>query len=175
MNETKSMKLIRELFEDAIITELNTPYLSRTYDGIPKRGISPRRASGSLIKSLKVEWTKDFESGDPLLIASFDTEFEDLYEVIDQGRRPSLKYPPLKAIENWIKIKPIRFQNITLKSITFLIARSIKEKGFGGINFVIKAEDKVLKDLETLAEDAALDYISNVIDEGLINVISRNN
>lgn len=46
------------------------------------------------------------------------------------GRKPG-KFPPLKAIEEWIKNKGIRAIEATLKisSLAFLIARKIAEEG----------------------------------------------
>jgi isocitrate dehydrogenase len=98
--------------------------------------------------------------------------------MIDQGRKPSFRYPPLQEIEKWIKVKPIRFRNErgqfvkqpSLRSMAFLIARSIKEKGYSGINFLTKAEDEVINKLEELGEQAAQQYFQNLIEEGLIIV-----
>lgn len=168
------MELIRKLFYDAIVSELNTPYQSRGYYGETKRGLSPRRASGNLIKSLVVKWEVDFSSDpnspEPLLVA----EMDDYYYFIDQGRKPSLKYPPLAAIEKWTKQKPLpRFRDkkgrfVDNKTRTYLTARSIKEKGFQGINFLTKAENKVINQLIELGEEAASAFFLKMIEDGLV-------
>jgi len=177
MNE-ETMNKIANLLKEAIITELNTPYPSRAYDGTLKRGVSPRKATGSLVNSLKVEWQRDFEQGDPLLVVSFDTNPSYLAQIIDQGRKPSFRFPPLKDIEKWVRIKPIifrdaqgRFSKGTIKQRTFLVARSIKEKGFAGIQFLTKAENRVIEKLQDLGEQAALEFFEGLLDEGLVNII----
>ena len=172
------MEQIRILMEEAIRKELNTPYQSRAYDGTPKRGRSPRKASGQLERSLRVEWRQDFESGDPLLVVTFDSQPPFLAEIIDQGRKPSFRYPPLKDIEKWVRIKPIifrdqrgRFSKGTIKQRTFLVARSIKEKGFAGIQFLTKAENRVINKLQDLGEKAAAEFFEELLDEGLVNLL----
>lgn len=173
----EQMEQMRKLLYDAIVKQLNTPYRSKAYDGTPKRGVSPRKASGSLLKGLEVEWAVDFEQGDPLLVVSFDTQPDFLAEIIDQGRKPSFSYPPLSAIKKWIRIKPIyfrdergRFKKGTIDQKAFLIARSIKEKGFAGINFLTKAENEVIDKLVELGEEASAEYFENLIDEGLVTL-----
>lgn len=47
--------------------------------------------------------------------------------VLEDGRRPG-KYPPLEVVEQWIDDKPV-LGDIGKKSLAFLIARSISEKG----------------------------------------------
>jgi hypothetical protein len=178
--EPEQMEQMRKLLYNAIVKQLNTPYQSKGYFGEAKKGKSPRKASGSLLRGLSVDWAVDFEQGDPLLVVSFDTEPDFLAQMIDQGRKPSLKYPPLDAIKKWIKIKPIyfrdekgRFKKGTLNSRAFLIARSIKEKGFAGINFLTKAEQQVINELTELGEQAAAEYFENLIDEGLVTLKLR--
>lgn len=169
------MEQMRQLLFDAIQSQLRIPYRSRAYNGAQKRGVSPRIASGDMLRSLRVYWETDFEQGDPLLVVSFDTDPDFLPELIDQGRKPSTKYPPLEAIKKWVRIKPIyfrdqkgRFTRGTINQRAFLIARSIKEKGYRGINFLSKAEDQVINQLTELGEEAAAEYFQNLIEEGLI-------
>lgn len=173
----QQMEQMRKLMYDAIVKQLNTPYPSKAYDGSPKKGVSPRKASGSLLKGLSVDWAVDFEQEDPLLVVSFDTEPDFLAQIIDQGRKPSISYPPLDAIKKWIRVKPIywrdekgRFKKASLESKAFLIARSIKERGFAGINFLTKAENEVINQLTELGELAAAEYFENLIDEGLVTL-----
>jgi len=168
------MALIKNLMYKAIVAELNVPYPAKGYYGEIKRGTSPRKASGNLIKSVDVKWEVDFSSDpnspEPLLVV----EMDDYYYWVDQGRKPSLKYPPLSAIEKWTKQKPLpRFRDkkgrfINNETRTFLTARSIKEKGFQGINFITKAENAVINELVNLGEQAAAAFFTKLIDEGLV-------
>lgn len=179
MNESeKYLKQIADLLYGAIQTQLRVPYRSEGYYGGFKRGNSPRIASKQMINSLSVEVLQDFESGEPIIVAAFDTDPEFLPEMIDQGRKPSTRYPPLEAIERWIKIKPVywrnergRFTRASIKQKRFLIARSIKEKGYKGINFFEKAQAQVLDELVLKGEEAAAAYFQFLIDQQLVQLI----
>jgi hypothetical protein len=176
--DENAMEQMRVLLYEAILEQLNTPYRSQGYFGGFKKGNSPRKASGSLIRGLRVNWVVDFEQGDPMLEVSFEGVTPDfLPDIIDQGRRPSLSYPPLEAIKKWIRIKPVywrdergRFKATTPDTKAFLIARSIKEKGFKGINFLTKAENKVVNQLTELGEEAAAQYFQGLINDGLVTL-----
>lgn len=174
----KYLQQIADLLYDAIQDQLRIPYRSEGYYGGFKRGNSPRIASKQMINSLRVDVAVDFENGDPLIIAAFDTDPEFLPEIIDQGRKPSFRYPPLEAIKKWIKIKPVywrddrgRFTRQSEDSKAFLIARSIKEKGYKGINFFEKAQNQVLDELVLKGEEAAAAYFQYLIDQQLVQVI----
>ena len=51
-------------------------------------------------------------------------------EQLVNGRGPG-KFPPIKMIESWIRIKPIRIigERISVSSLAFLIARKIAREG----------------------------------------------
>lgn len=164
---------ISELLVKALKDELNVSYPSQGYYGENKKGNSPRktRFNNALQKSIEVEWVTDFEQGDPLLVV----KMEDYYYYVDQGRKPSSKYPPLDSIRRWIRQKPLlwrdekgRFSRQSVDSKAFLVARSIKEKGYKGINFITKAEDKVLNKLVELGELAAAEFFEKKINDGLV-------
>lgn len=179
MNESEVyLKKIADLLYDAIQDQLRIPYRSEGYYGGFKRGNSPRIASKQMINSLKVEVVTDFEEGNPLIVATFDTNPEFLPEIIDQGRKPSTRYPPLEAIKRWIKIKPVywrnergRFTRASENTKAFLIARSIKEKGYKGIDFMQKAENQVIDQLILQGEEAAAAYFQFLIDQQLVQMI----
>lgn len=169
---------IADLLYDAIQDQLRIPYRSEGYYGGFKRGNSPRIASKQMINSLTVDVVVDFEGGDPIIVAAFDTDPSFLPEIIDQGRKPSLSYPPLDAIKKWIKIKPVlwrnergRFTRASENSKAFLIARSIKEKGYKGINFFEKAQNQVIDELVLKGEEAAAAYFQYLIDQQLVQLI----
>ena len=131
-----------------------------------------------MLNSLSVDVLQDFQTGDPIIVAAFNTNPEFLPEIIDQGRKPSFKYPPLDEIEKWIKIKPVywrnergRFTRASMNTKRFLIARSIKEKGYKGINFFDKAQAQVMDELVLLGEEAAASYFQSLIDQQLVQMI----
>ncbi len=175
-----AMTLMRDLLYSAIRTELQTPYKPEGYYGAQKTGFNRRGsvATGTLLRDLSVEWDEDVD-GNMQLIVSFPTvEPFFLPQIIDQGRKPSTKYPPLAAIEAWVKVKPVffrdargRFGTGTVKQRAFLIARSIKEKGFKGRNFLQKAENRVIRQLEDLGEQAMANYFQGLLENGLVNLL----
>ena len=63
----------------------------------------------------------------------------DYVEQLEQGRK-SGKFPPSKAIEQWVKDKGLSY-DIPLKSLVFLISRKISEmgwnrQGYGGVDLI---------------------------------------
>ena len=178
---TREMEQMRELLYNAIAQQLRTPYQPQGYYGEVKKGFNRRGsvATGALLRDLTVEWVVEPEQGDMMLQVSFPTiEPEFLPQIIDEGRKPSFKYPPLAEIEKWVKVKPVffrdakgRFSQGSLKTRTFLVARSIKEKGFKGRNFLSKAENQVINQLTELGETSMANYFQGLIDEGLVNLI----
>lgn len=158
--------------------EISTPRPSRTYAGMPKpisgrypTPVSPRIASGNLVRQTKVVWVEGFSFDDakePTMAIDFGTA-EDYAEYVDRGRRPG-KYPPLYAIDRWVTqkkgmkgIRNSKGQFISRKSQVFLIRRSIGEHGYYGINFIDKAIEKSLnkiqQDLGQAAEEFLLKYL----------------
>lgn len=177
-NELEQM---RELLYNAIVQQLRTPYQPQGYYGGAKTAFNRKGsvATGALIRDLTVEWVTEPEQGQFMLQVSFpNVEPDFLPEIIDEGRKPSFKYPPLREIEAWVKVKPVffrdqsgRFTRGSVKSRAFLVARSIKEKGFKGRNFLTKAEDQVINQLTELGEEAMANYFQGLVDEGLVNLI----
>lgn len=177
----EQMEAMRVLLYNAIRDELRTPYQPQGYYGGVKKGFNRKGsvATGALLRDLTVEWVVEPEQGEFMLQVSFpNVEPDFLPQIIDTGRKPSSRYPPLAAIEQWVKIKPVffrdekgRFGKGTIKQRTFLIARSIKEKGFKGRNFLTKAENKVISQLQEAGEEMMAAYFEELIDNGLINLI----
>lgn len=83
----------------------------------------------------------------------------------DQGRKPG-KYVPVDALDKWIRIKPIRPRDESgkfiaktpsnMKSLSFLINRSIKENGIKGTRFFSSAFEYYYKKLDQQVKDAAI-------------------
>lgn len=55
---------------------------------------------------------------------------------VNDGRKPGGKFPPQKAIEDWINVKKIQPTGITTKQLTFLIQRSIAKNGIEGYPYI---------------------------------------
>lgn len=88
--------------------------------------------------------------------------------VIEDGRRPGKKAPPIDVIEKWIADKPLRMRDTKtgafvkttparVRSAAFLIARSIGKKGIMGIKFFEEA-------LNNEIEDRGDDYFTDIAD-----------
>lgn len=173
--EEQYLQEIADLLYNAIYDQLNVKYRSEGYYGGFKRGNSPRIASKQMINSLSVEVIRDFDEGDPLIAVFFDTDPDFLPTIINDGRKPSFKYPPLEAIKRWMKVKPIywrnergRFTRQSEDTKAFLIARSIREKGYKGINFLQKAESQVMDELILTGQEAAALYFEDLIVKKLV-------
>lgn len=121
------------------------------------RGILKQRGkddTGKLSKSLKFKITQDKEGYDIKFLASKYASFVNKGVSGTKGRRTYIdadgkrkqspfkfkKQPPSSVIEGWVKRKGIKGRDkkgrfITRKSLSFLIARSIKKKGIPAASF----------------------------------------
>ena len=83
---------------------------------------------------------------------------------VDEGRKPG-KYAPPKAIEEWIKSKPIRLRDLksgkfmkqtkkAMQSLAFLINRGIHDNGILPTKFFTKALNSEIKRLEKTLPEA---------------------
>ncbi len=91
-------------------------------DNIRNKQVTPygaMNATGSMADSLGYTW-----DGNRLTIFSNKKHFT----VLETGRKAG-KFPPLETIEKWIEDKPVILQDITKKSLAYLIARKISEEG----------------------------------------------
>jgi len=174
--EEQYLQEIADLLYDAIYDQLNVKYRSEGYYGGFKRGNSPRIASKQMINSLSVEVIKGFEDGDPIIAVFFDTDPDFLPRIINDGRKPGpVGYLGLENIKRWMKAKPIywrnergRFTRQSEDSKAFLIARSIREKGYKGIKFLEKAENQVMDELILTGQEAAAQYFEDLIVKKLV-------
>lgn len=106
---------------------------------LDKQGIN---ASGTLYRNTK---SKVVLNGTQLIVY---LNLEDYYKFVEFGRPPG-KFPPIDAIENWIKIKPVIPEPINGKipdtrQLAFLIARKISKEGYQGrhpIENIVKSNE----------------------------------
>lgn len=113
-------------YKDIIFSELKLikDELIKQYDA---KGM---RASGNFANSLEVIQKPN---GAELWGANYT-------EQLEKGRDAG-KFPTINAIEQWIKDKGIPYENITISSLAFLIARKISREGwnrqgFGGVELI---------------------------------------
>lgn len=140
---------------NGVIQAILTGFAERTIAGI--RSKIPN-VTGKMSQSLGY---KIDESG----LTIFSTE--KYFTVLETGRKPG-KRPPISAIEEWIKNKPIA-SDINPRSLAFLIARKIGEEGSllyrqGGNSGVISNfinETKIQEDLINLLTDEFRSYVIN--------------
>jgi hypothetical protein len=109
-----------------------------------------RVASGNLLRSLYYKINIRYNK--PTIDFTVSNDEAGKYaDVIELGRRPGAKMPPVSAIEKWLKLKPIKLRNrqgefiksteSAIKSAAYAIAKSIGEKGIQGINYYGEAID----------------------------------
>jgi hypothetical protein len=102
-----------------------------------------RVASGTLLNSLTYKLRIRYNK--PTIDFTVKGDAGRYADVIEYGRKPGAKMPPVAAIEQWIRIKPLKLRNrqgefiksteSAIKSAAFAIAKSIGEKGIEGINY----------------------------------------
>ena len=177
--EQKILQDIAKVLQDNIKGQLRKPYPAKTFSGqnkpvsgVGRSPVSPRYASGNLYKQTRVYWETDFEDGQPNLVIDFGSA--EYWEFVNYGRRPG-RYPPLLAIDKWVRQKPgiagVRDEKgrfISRKSLVFLIRRSIAQYGYYGIQFIDKAVNETIAQITEKLGDAAKEYIERLYDEGRI-------
>ena len=98
-------------------------------------------------------------------------------DVIEYGRKPGAKRPPVSAIEQWIRLKPLKLRNrqgefiksteTAIKSAAFAIAKSIGENGIVGINYY---QDAINDTWEDYSEQLLTAYAKGVEQRFLLNL-----
>ncbi len=91
----------------------------------------------------------------------------DYINMIEDGRKAG-KMPPIRAILNWIEIKPILprpglDKDITNNQLAFLIARKIGNEGVPGKKLISQTLDEMLDTYRPLLEQAILKDIERGI------------
>ena len=134
-----------------------------------------RVASGRLLNSLyynlKIRYNK------PTIDFTVSNDEAGKYaDVIEFGRRPGAKMPPIKPIEDWIRIKRLKLRNrqgefiksteSNIKSAAFAIAKSIGKNGIEGINYYSEAIDDTWDEYKDKLMDG---YIKSIEQRLLLN------
>lgn len=100
---------------------------------------------------------------------SISIKLEEYWRYIENGRRAGAKFPPLDAIEKWIIRKQIIPHPVTLKSgrtvipsikqLSFLLARSISQKGIPARPFFKKSFEAAKREYLAKIEEAIIQDI----------------
>ena len=133
-----------------------------------------RVSSGTLLNSLIYKIKVRY--GKPTIDFTVKGPAGQYADVIEFGRKPNSKMPPVSAIEKWIRMKPLKLRNrqgefiksteSAIKSAAYNIARSIGEKGIEGINYYGEAIDDTWDDYKDKLMDA---YIKDIEQRLLLN------
>lgn len=134
-----------------------------------------RVASGTLLNSLTYKLRIRYNK--PTIDFTVKGDAGKYADVIEYGRKPGAKMPPVSAIEKWIKIKPLKLRNrqgefiksteSAIKSAAFAIAKSIGENGIEGINYY---QDAINDTWEDYSEQLIQAYAKGVEQRFLLNL-----
>jgi len=164
---------------DQILNEYATTVVERAQSNLRikrrVRGKTVNRvSSGNLLNSLVYKIRVRY--GKPTIDFTVKGTAGQYADVIEFGRKPNSKMPPVSAIEKWIRMKPLKLRNrqgefiksteSAIKSAAYNIARSIGEKGIEGINYYGEAIDDTWDDYKDKLMDA---YIKDIEQRLLLN------
>jgi hypothetical protein len=130
----------------------------------------PDNLLNSLIYKIRIRY------GKPTIDFTVKGQAGQYADVIEFGRKPNSKMPPVAAIEKWIRMKPLKLRNkqgefiksteSAIKSAAYNIARSIGKNGIVGINYYGEAIDDTWDEYKDKLMDA---YIKSVENRILLN------
>lgn len=158
-----------QMFVDKIKEVLNRRYPSRAYDGKVKTfTTTPKNVTGGLVNAFSYEVTTDQNGVENGFIIYVNGDAANYWRVVDEGRRPNNKFPPLQPIKEWIQRKPVQAREIngripTLEQRTFLIARSIATLGIRGIGYLERAQSEIFDELIFELGDEYADYYEDLL------------
>lgn len=97
---------------------------------------------------------------------------EDYAQQLETGRK-SGRFPPISAIEQWIKDKGIANRiegQISISSLAFLIARKIAQSGwkreeYGGVELIssVVTDERIQKIIDEVGAEQAMIYTTEII------------
>lgn len=164
---------------DQILNEYATTVVERAQSNLRikrrVRGKTVNRvSSGKLLNSLTYKIRVRY--GKPTIDFTVKGPAGQYADVIEFGRKPNSKMPPVSAIEKWIRMKPLKLRNrqgefiksteTAIKSAAYNIARSIGEKGIEGINYYGEAIDDTWDDYKDKLMNA---YVKDIENRLLLN------
>lgn len=100
---------------------------------------------------------------------AIDIELLDYWKYVEYGRRAG-KWPPLSAIEQWIRIKPIVPRAYggkkppTTKNLAYLIARKIGLEGIRPRPLFAKTLDSLMRSFDKALSEAVAQDVDGAID-----------
>lgn len=182
------LELISELLRNDIQEQLTKIRRSRAFDGTPKPisggyvgALSRRITTGKLYESVTVGPVKD-PNGNVSIQVSFPGA--DYWMWVNYGRRgrnteiagnsPTVKYPPLSAIQNWIRNKGLpqfrdkRGRFMSNDDRAFLIQRSIGEYGIFPTLFVERGYEMTENRVVFYLGEYGLKLFEELIDKSLL-------
>ena len=120
-------------------------------------------ASGKLLNSIRYIFNKNNTSFE------ISMEMAEYWKYVEDGRK-SGKFPPISAIREWVKVKPVipRPYNGKLPTenqLAFLISRSISKKGIRPRPIFDDSLDDAMRDFENGLEDAFTKDVENEMDK----------
>jgi hypothetical protein len=180
--DIKIEAIIDELAEGVIerarrnlaVTRTRTGY--RTKNGVttPYKYKSKVNASGNLSRSLSYNVRKKKDS---YTIKFYGKGTQKYADVIEQGRKPNSKKPPIEPIIKWMKIKPIKLRSTSgqfvrtksedaIRQVAKLIARKIGKYGIEPVHYFKEAIDAELEVNWEKYNEEITKHIQTKINEG---------
>ena len=120
-------------------------------------------SSGKLLNSIKFIFKKNNTSFE------ISMEMAEYWKYVENGRKRG-KFPPISAIREWVKVKPVMPRPYngklpTENQLAFLISRSIAKKGIRPKPIFNDTLDDAMNDFENGLEDAFTKDIENEMDK----------
>lgn len=156
-------EVLESIGNDVVETAQRELGATRTVKGKRRRSVS----TGNLKDNLTFKLTRRY--GKAIFDFGAKGEAADYIRYVIEGRRKGAKLPPTKAIEKWMKQKPVRLREKgkgfvkdtpqARRSAAFLIARGISKNGIEPFPFYANAIETVLEKRGSDIEKAMIKQI----------------
>ena len=132
-----------------------------------KTALEPSKASGNLVDSANV--TVDYDGR----YFNIYFEIQDYWKYVENGTQPH--FPPVSAIEEWIRVKQLVPQAIngrvpSTKGLAYMIARKISIEGTKGnqaLNSVLDSSDAIIDKMVEFITDQMEKEIDKDVEQSL--------